>query len=227
MEKTLQCHRKHLGALLRLPFLPSRLLCSAQHKHKLSLFVARALAAWNFSSCLSTGQRKKWIANRQCWKWPELYWLEIFVPALCAAAHFFFFSNKPLARRSTKKAVPVEYRPSRLQGVADAMKDSKLFLCAQSLPGSPLYSKHWCVHFHSTLVDNKRADWHMAVKLFTAGHCCGWPPITKSPYPGERRTNYIHVVPPTAWSLPCKKKKRNCGIDFQRGLLVSCGVQQL
>lgn len=148
-ERVLRKHfgvGEHFAVLLCLPFVPSCLLCSAQHKHTLSLFVAWVLAAWKFPSCHSTGQREKLIANKQCWKWPDSTGLKCF--SLPCVLPLIFLSDKPLAQWTLevlhKKSCPSWISPFGLQEVADAMTDWKLFLCAWSLPALPLYYKH-CV----------------------------------------------------------------------------------
>lgn len=162
--------RKHL--VFCFAFLSHPLACCAQLNTNTHypLFVAWALAARRFSSCPSTGQRKKWRANKQRWKWPNSTGLK----CLSLPCVLFFLLTSPWLnghqKCSTNKAAPAEYRASVCRGELMPWQiESYLFVPA--------------------LFANKRTHyWHMAVKLPTAGYHCARPPITNSPYPGERRT---------------------------------------
>lgn len=73
-------------------------------------------------------------------------------------------------RSAPQKCCPSWISSFSLWGVADAMTDWKLFLSARTLPGLPLYYKHWCVRVCSTLWANNCQTFYHRISLWLASN---------------------------------------------------------
>lgn len=125
-----------------------------------------------FSSCPSTGQRKKKKrAKKQCSKWLDSSGLKGFsLPCVLANIFVWQASGSVDTRSAPQKCCPSWTSSFSLWGVANAMTDWKLFFSARTLPDVSLYHKHWCVLVCSTLWANNCQTFYHRISLWLASN---------------------------------------------------------